>query len=300
MTKKQWLYLGMQRKRSIIELKHDEKKGHLMVTFNKNILLLDEQVFDKQVYTFYIDEEVCKIRLSKRQGKFHYDFIIDKQINTPLNRKRKKKFRLDILKSAGLFGAVLAVFGIIFLGGYLYNKHQDTKFLASRGVETVATFKVIDPGAFKRWRNVIYTYGGNNFSGFTNFYSKKINRNGEILLPTGFPLEDMDEFYIRYDPFEPIHNYKIFFDRPSDIQFDRYRELITDRWNTYNEGGSEAYCECLLDLIYKDYGTAGLGAFYHQWTPASRKNRKHNEKQYQRIRYQPDFLDKEVQCWQFQ
>ena len=55
------------------------------------ILIIDFKVRETKSYSFFIDEELCEINITRTNDKFIYTFEINKTVQTPLNAKRKKR-----------------------------------------------------------------------------------------------------------------------------------------------------------------------------------------------------------------
>ena len=84
-----WTYIGGAGRNYRVGLFHGNKTGHVLIYVGAKIVTIDFKVFDSKTYTFFIDDELCNIRLERRGSKMFFFFEIDQKTDTPRNRKRK-------------------------------------------------------------------------------------------------------------------------------------------------------------------------------------------------------------------
>ena len=98
-----WTYVAGGGRNIPVGLYHSSKKGHLLIYVGKKITNIDFNVLDSKDYTFFIDHELCHIKLERRGDEMYYFFEIDKKADTPMNRARwamERKFLRQMLIDA--------------------------------------------------------------------------------------------------------------------------------------------------------------------------------------------------------
>jgi len=172
-----WKYVDSQQPQTVT-LYHGDKTGHVLITLNSKVLVIDFKVKEAKSYSFFIDEELCEVNIKKDNDSFSYTFEIDKNVQTPLNERRKKREKKDLWQTAGFFG--LMIFVIILIGiGLEWNKEKNTK-IAYYGGEAAAILSISDEG-----NNYTYEIDG-------LFYENEIEELPDKI--NDFPLETNDEF----------------------------------------------------------------------------------------------------------
>ena len=91
MPRFKWIYLEGGGVNHHVELFHGRMKGHVLISCNGSILVTDFDVRQSKTYTFFINEELCKIHMNRKGLKFTYSFEIDKKANTSLNQLRRER-----------------------------------------------------------------------------------------------------------------------------------------------------------------------------------------------------------------
>ena len=61
-----------------------------MAYVDQKVIIVDFNIRDSKDYTFFINDELCAIKLERKKDQMHYHFEIDKHADTPRNRARKK------------------------------------------------------------------------------------------------------------------------------------------------------------------------------------------------------------------
>ena len=108
MPRFKWIYLEGEGVQHHVELFHGRRNGHVLLTCNGKVILTDFDVRRSNSYTFFINEEMCKVHLKQKGIKFKYSFEIDRKVDTPLNRIRKERSRKYNLYIALMFLLVIA------------------------------------------------------------------------------------------------------------------------------------------------------------------------------------------------
>lgn len=274
---------------------HGPKTGHLMVHCNLRVVLIDFHVLESKTYPLFLDDELCELKIEKKNGQFYYAFEINRQVDTPRNRQRKKVEKKHWRQTLIFFGA-MAIAVALFTGFFIrYDARQKEKnrevLLADHGEETVARIDGLsDDGKSTHIR----------FS----FIAEGEARSGELDYPTslpvildfGMPLVEGDEFTVRFVNGNP-RMWELHLDQPSEAQAARYREQALARHAALHPELTARYVECLVNIAYELKGISGLAAFCYQDVSPDR-NPTANRPAYQRLVRDVPFQQRvERECW---
>ena len=289
-----WTYVAGEGRNTKVGVYHSSRTGHLLIYVGKKIVTIDFKVFQSKEYSFFIDSELCRIKLDRRGDEMYYFFEIDKKADTPMNRARwamERKFLRQMLIALGIFAIVITGFTIWMQTKDKPAVAQANELLAQKGVETVGKV-TIQPG--QEIPEISYHFVAQNQG-----YSSKPTLKSEplVLLRNGMPLESGDEFTVRYIPSNPSVN-KIDFNRPTEKQILAYQNRALQRYLDTNPQESPQIAKCKVAIAYELEGIGGLADFYFQNTPED-DNPDHNENSYLRLVRSLPFQKKvEQECWQ--
>ena len=120
MNQYQWTFLDNAARRHTLGIAHGARSGNLVVHCNAQIVKIDFSVLEPRTYSFFVEDELCHLAIEgTREEGFHYNFHIDTEADTPVNRERNLKRVTSQRK--GIAAAVsLAVLVFGFLGGVAY------------------------------------------------------------------------------------------------------------------------------------------------------------------------------------
>lgn len=113
MSQLNWVFLDDFGKRYDIGLYHGNKTGHLMVYCNSNVILIDFNVLESKLYSFYLGEELCELEIKKKSEQFSYSLKPNRTADTPLNHIRRHTEKKNQLKIA-IIGVIL-ILVVIFV-----------------------------------------------------------------------------------------------------------------------------------------------------------------------------------------
>ncbi len=291
MNKFKWTFVNPSGGHNIVGVMHDVKKGHFAIHCDKKFILADKDVFDSNIYTFFVDDELCKIEVKKINGKFAYQFIIDKKTNTPLNKARKKLNQKNILYSILTVAGIVLVVALFMIGGRAMNDYLKGKKIEEHGVTTIAVMKMV--GADQKYQ--YYYHFTDSVQNYYYHYGAYETKNP--MLKNGFPLQAEDAFEVIYASIDPNANRLEIFN-PTENQLNKYQQLALQQYRTYYPIYKEAYCNCVLDIAKKQKGVEGLALFYHLNT-LPKTNKAYNKVKYEQYIDTEAFLDAEVDCWQY-
>ncbi|HFC00953.1 MAG TPA: hypothetical protein ENJ53_09140 [Phaeodactylibacter sp.] len=289
MSQFNWTYLAPSGKKHHIGLFHGDRTGHVVIHCNSKVVLIDFKVFETKSYSIFIEEELCEIGIERQNGHFAYGFDIDKEVDTPLNRERKATNKKHLTQVIGFVGglALLVFIASLFLGKLKKEEPSLAALLAASSKETKAQVFVSNP-----------TQGRYDFVANGRVYSKKrnFNVNMSALLENGMPLEDGDEFLVKYSTQRPEYH-KVLFNRPTPHQVEIYRQRATKKHLELHPNETLDYCDCLTQIAYEKEGIKGYAKFYLQ-DRSIVQNPEYNSNSFHRlVRSIPFKEEVKKRCW---
>ena len=116
----QWTFLDNAARRHTLGIAHGARSGNLVVHCNAQIVKIDFSVLGPRTYSFFVEDELCHLAIEgTREEGFQYNFHIDTEADTPVNRERN--LRRVTSQRRGIATAVsLAVVVFGFLGGIAF------------------------------------------------------------------------------------------------------------------------------------------------------------------------------------
>ncbi|MCB0654428.1 MAG: hypothetical protein KDC85_24320 [Saprospiraceae bacterium] len=282
MAQFRWSYLSPQGKRHIVGIFHGERTGHLMIYVNSKVVQIDFKVFEDKLYSFFIDEELCEVSVEKKGERFSYEFKLNKDADTPLNRRRKAFNRVNRNRIIALFVglALFITLGLVF-GSYQKRKREKEKqerletLMARKTARATATIDSIkwsgDQGIF------FYTFpeGDALSNGQTHF-----ERSGVAYYSEGLPIEKGDEFLVEYN--SSGNSSKLLLNEPTSLQWSNYLRrayIVEEKFNPHLSGREIL---CRVECAYRVGGLPGLADVYFQ-DRSPEANPRHNELTYKRL-----------------
>ena len=115
MNQYQWTFLDNAARRHTLGIAHSARSGHLVVHCNSQIVKIDFSVLEPKTFSFFVEEELCHLAIEgTKQSGFTYNFNIDTEVDTPVNRARKIQRITSARRSAlSLSAALLLTFGLL-------------------------------------------------------------------------------------------------------------------------------------------------------------------------------------------
>jgi len=289
-----WTYIGGAGRNYRVGLFHGNKTGHVLIYVGAKIVTIDFKVFDSKTYTFFIDDELCNIRLERRGSKMFFFFEIDQKTDTPRNRKRKileHRYLRQALTAFGIFALVVAGFAWwVWHASEASLKAKSEELLARQGRETVGMVAITN---YPTRTEVTYHFVAGN-EGFSS--SATPASRPAVLLESGMPLESGDEFVVIYAQEHPEIN-RIYFNRPTKNQLGRYQLRAAGKYAQLHPGEAPSIIACMVDVAFQLNGVGGLADFYFQDVPPE-ENPGHNEITYLRLTRDLPFQKMvKKECW---
>ncbi len=289
-----WTYVPGGGKKYKVGLLHGTKTGHLMVYCNAKIIIIDFKVRDSKVYSFFINEELCEIHLTRKGDQMFYEFQINEKADTPLNRARKKLNRKYMAQTLGFFGAMFLILVAVFFG--LNNaknaaaKNNIESMLVKEGAKTIGIVTIKNEAPNPK---ISYFYVANNIN-----HSKEVvlQDSTNFISKNGMPLESGDEFIVEFVRSDPKIS-KILFAEPTKKQLETYRKRVIEKHAAQHPQMLNSLVECQVDIAYQLRGIKGFADFYFQNTPPE-ENAKNNRNTFLKLTRDLPFQKKEEQeCW---
>lgn len=287
-----WVYHNDAGSRYVVGVFHGDNTGHLMVYCNMRIVLIDFNVLQSANYSFFIEDELCEMIITRKPDRFEYDFRVNREVDTPENRRWRAQARSNKIKAWLLVGSFVTVLAVV-VGWLLYRQYNppdrlDELLSGPKASETVG--RVFVENRQSDSLTIRYAFVANSMA-----FEEK-GRQPALALSNGMPLESGDEFMVRYASSQPFVN-RIYFDRPTTAQVQRYRDRVTAKHLSLNPDITEERARCLIEIAYDLKGLSGLADFYFQ-DASPQQNPTHNEITYKRLVRDEPFRQKvSGRCW---
>lgn len=291
MSQFNWTYLAPSGKKHHVGLFHGDRTGHVMIYCNLKVVLVDFKVRQSKSYSIFIEEELCEIAIERQKDRFVYGFDINKEVDTPLNRIRKANDKKHLKQGIAFLGGLAVLIAIIIFSTSSLRHSSSPSFasmLAASGQETNAKVFLSNP------KEATYNFVANG-----KVYSEKtpFEMNINVLMENGMPLEDGDEFLVKYSTQKPEVN-KIQFNRPTENQISIYKERAATKYQELHPNENLEYCNCLSNIAYELDGVNGFAKFYLQDVSYD-QNPRYNSDSFHRLVRSVDFQKKaEEDCWE--
>lgn len=264
---------------NLVEIKHFLESGNLAIFCDKQIIITDFEVYGDAEYSFFIEQELCRIVIKKTNtGNLSYEFEIVEDIDTPLNRFRKKRSRKYLIQSIfAILGVALLLVGLV-ASGYWMNQYYINKDLRENGIVKAVNVKVKPHIHESKFYNAYYVIKYRNRQ-HAEHLGLGVDKNINPISPNGLPLENDDEFFLTFSS-KNIRHSRIDFNAPTEKQVNRYRSRLLQRLAT--DSLSARYNNCLLDVVYTKKGLSGWANLYYQ-NISRKENKTHNSDTYRKM-----------------
>lgn len=252
MPRFKWIYLEGDGVKHHVELFHGRMKGHVLISCNGSILVTDFDVRQSKSYTFFINEELCKIHLNRKGLKFTYSFEIDKKTNTPLNQlRRERQNRYNVY-----LGLILLGFIVICSIVVAFNRKVH---IERTGVDPWLAYSESNPNSDElHFGGITYTLDDQlliNSSIGSDTYTKYLD--GYIAI-NGWPFEVGQEYAVRLRNGDLIVDWH----KPSEKTLNDFRSRVLEQLD-YEGLKRQGYTnKACIDTLIANYTTAyGLASF---------------------------------------
>lgn len=249
----------------------------MVVYCNNEVIAIDFGVKESGLYSFFIEEDLCEIRIERKRGKFKYSFGSNQQVDTPFNRLRRKWLRLQKVQKT-IAAVIVSLFAagmvITMLHQWQRNRHTEEKSVLYVGQRTTARLR-IEPGE-KGAPQAVFSYVADG-----RILEGRVPLPPDLTTGNGLPLENGDEFSVYYLPRRP-RIYAVHWNEPMPELMDQYRQRVLQRLKTLQPGLSDAEAGCLLDVVYEVEGLSGWADLWWQNAPPQ-QNTSHNSEAYEEL-----------------
>ena len=303
-----WVLLDSHGGRHKVGLYHGDNSGHVMIHCNLRVIQVDFAVKESRAYSFFIEDEFCELSLQKEpDGRFSYQFLVNKTVDTPRNRDRKAGQRRDNRHLWVFMGGFLLLLGVVFVGLTWYGRQQrekelsktsffsqvseeNARLLGAQGKTTNAQLFLVYEGL---QRKVFYSFTMAGSAQVTGKFS--VADTGAVLLPNGFPLHDRDAFQLRYLPSNPqVH--RLDFYQPARSTIITYLQLAAAAEARAHPDQSPQHTQCVA-MLTGQQGWEKLAELIFQQQSAA-QNARHNQDTYLRLMRDPAFAKTlQEECW---
>lgn len=288
-----WVLLDYQDRPHRIGLYHGDQTGHVLIHCEMRIIKIDFSVLESKTYTFFIEEELCEVRIYKEKKGFSYEFHVNKKTDTPLNRERRRVKRIDRRQGLLWVTVFLVTLGITAGGLIYYGRQQGAKRIADQGPNAglsaeersqllsrgLPSRAVLATGRENGGRRVYCTFSTTEGVAVQGDFPAP--DTGRILLPNGFPLGDRDTFSVRYLPEKP-GVFFLNFNEPSPGTVDVYLQRAAVAEQAAHPKASPEHSRCVAETVLREKNWTQLAhLIFQQETPE--KNPSHNRNTYNRL-----------------
>ena len=282
MAQHKWSYISHSGKQYIVGVFHGAKTGHLLIYINSKIVQIDFKVLEDAMYSFFIDDELCEVSIKKKNGGYAYDFRVNREVDTPLNRHLNAFDRVNRNRIiAMLVGLVIFVSLALAYGNYQKKKKERENQMQLQELLThksVSIMGVID--------SVIWA--GDNACFYYTFQDEEVLRSAKSaidksrfnLYTQGIPILQGDEFMVKYNAYRD--SAWLLLNEPSDSQLANFMFRAFEKEKQFNPQLSDRELKCRVRCAFEVNGLSGLADFYFQDQP-QKENPWHNALTYQNL-----------------
>lgn len=253
MPRFKWIYLEGDGVQHHVELFHGRMKGHVLISCNGSILVTDFDVRQSKSYTFFINEELCKIHMKRKGLKFTYNFEIDKKANTPLNQlRRERQNRYNVYMGLLILGIVIICSVVVRFNRKVHIERTGVDPWLAYSEPKPEYEELVHYGRIHRSSNYEHSI---SISFGIHSYSK--NLDGFIAI-NGWPFEAGQEYAAQLRNGDLIVDWH----KPSDKTLNEFRSRAFEQLD-YEELKLKGYTnkDC-VDSMIANYTTAyGLASF---------------------------------------
>ena len=152
MAQMKWTYVADSGEQYRVVLFHGRRTGHVLVTVNQKVSIVDFFVRDSKSYQIMLEDELFLLELEKGESGFGYAFAIDQFADTVKNRARnidrKRQALWVILGAVVFFGSAVLI--MMWMKGYQeeLTRNKNLPLLAEIGVVTIGRISIEGPNSW--------------------------------------------------------------------------------------------------------------------------------------------------------
>lgn len=308
MAQMDWVLLDGYGGRHRVGLYHGDRSGHVVIHCNMRVIQIDFSVKESKMYSFFIEDELCELVLEKKDGRFSYEFRVNKKVDTPRNRIRRAQEGKVRRQMAVLTTGLVLVLAIAFMGLRWYGRAQEAKRIAKTSVfsqysrENAKKLALDGKQTMARLHLMLNTEGSERrisyallgLDSLMEQGSFKVAQTGPIILPNGFPFAEGDAFEAIYLPYQPnVHRVEFFL--PSAQTIARYLDLAIEAEKHAHPEQLPEWSACRVKMAAERIGWASLAHFVFQ-EKTRQESARFNQESYQRLVSDPQFRETVRNC----
>ena len=115
MNQSHWTYLDDYGRQHVVGILHGANTGHLVVHCNSKVMLIDFNVNESKTYSFYIDENMCNLKVLPEKGDFKYEFKVDENLNSAKHKLKRTQDRKYFYQKIGSLVAAISLLVFVAL-----------------------------------------------------------------------------------------------------------------------------------------------------------------------------------------
>ncbi len=303
-----WQFVSNTGHKHKVGIYHGDRSGHLLIYCDNRIVKMDFSVKEPTDYAFFIDDEFCRVVLYKEpQGHFTFDFVVDKEADTPLNAVRKIERRRNRRSNWLFSGAIIAAVLLFILGtrayqhylsvqnsgwaGVVYFPDKSVAELLHKSGKTTTARLFIKPGG----RQLGYAFSVGSNQEITGLLA--LPEEGNFMLPNGFECQSGDTYQLRYNP-QNLEQHMLDFMAPTPSQVRIFAERALAMQQRHQPPASLEADKCLITTVLEVKGWQALQHIINQYVPPS-ANANHNSDSYLRLCRTPEIESAlRERCWE--
>ncbi len=241
-----------------VGLYHGEISGHVVIHSGGKVIMADFSVTESRTYSFFLEDDLCEVRLEKGPAGFSYACIINREVDTPLNREiksRDRRYWKQTLWWGGGSMLLIAIISILATRWPTATRLQEEilRLKYRDGRETTATLSY-DAGKGK-WALV--------YNSYFRRHQVELEWPRDTVTPAGWPLQSGDVFLLYHSADFP----ELFFidlAQPDEVQMGRYRSAAEARHYALHPELKLQQIKCEVLAAEKLKGAYGLRLIHEQ------------------------------------
>ncbi len=289
MNTQSWIYLDDTGGKRKINLYHSPAKGMLLVQVDGQVVVASKEANRGGKWTFLIEDQLCDVVIWRRGMEYSYGFRVNDYAESPRNRAVKIKNRRDFWLPTSIFLGALLIGAALLVWRKSLNSSKPPRpvgtsvsvgedgqllKLGQLGRAAVATFT-------KSAEVANYSFRADSSRVINGSFIMDKNAASQAILPTGFPLENGDEFVVVFLPEEPsVHRLELM--QPVENQMLKYEKRAAEVERVLHPNEPKSRAECLARVARRATGLRGLAdIFYQNYKPTDYPE--HNRDTYNRL-----------------
>ncbi len=271
-----WTYTGKKGRPYRVGLYHGNRSGNLLIHCNAKVMIIDFQVKETKTYTFFLEEELCRIRLERKGDRMFYHFEIDKETDTPLNRVRKKQDRRHLWQTLLFFGGIIFLAIVTALIISSLQPDPDEKYRAAQ----VTAIEQLEQGtgtilALDNPKNGAFSYSIT----LDGVLLQRKESRSDIQRQWGKLVQEGDAFQVLWEK-DPPYDSQLLIESPTPKQIDLFKQRVMEKEQEMLTVRQMEVLECFIDESLKNNQLRVLPLLYHR-TLSVDENAYFNKAQFQ-------------------